>query len=133
MTKRQNILRCSSLIMMLILSFAVYAQKPGERWNAEKAWKWYKDNPWICGFNYIPASSINFTAMWDKTSFSPEVIDRELSLAEGTGFNAVRVVLQFIVWEDDPLYFKDAFTTFLSICSKHKMKVIPAFFDDCVF
>ena len=133
MTTNQNVSRGSSLIMLLLLSFPLFAQKPAERWNAEKAWKWYNDNPWICGFNYIPANSINYTAMWDKTSFSPEVIDRELSLAEGTGFNAVRVVLQFIVWEDDPHYFNDAFATFLSICSKHKMKVIPALFDDCVF
>jgi hypothetical protein len=71
--------------------------------------------------------------MWDKTSFSPETIEKELALAEETGFNAVRVVLQFIVWEDDPQYFRDVFATFLSICARHKMKVIPAFFDDCVF
>ena len=56
---------------------------------------------------YLP-TAINYTAMWDKTSFSPDAIDRELALAEGTGFNAVRVVLQFIVWEDDPHYFNDA-------------------------
>jgi len=133
MTTSQNVLRGSALILLLSLSFSLFAQKPAERWNEEKAWKWYNDNPWICGFNYIPANSINYTAMWDKTNFSPEVIDRELSLAEGTGFNAVRVVLQFIVWEEDPKYFKDVFATFLSICSKHKMKVIPALFDDCVF
>ena len=89
------------------------AQKPDGKWNTEKAWKWYNDNPWICGFNYIPANAINYTAMWDKTSFSPDAIERELALAETTGFNAVRVVLQFIVWEDDPhisrMYFANFF------------------------
>jgi hypothetical protein len=103
------------------------------KWSTEKAWKWYGSNPWICGFNYIPSNAINYTAMWDKTNFSPETIDRELALAEKTGFNAVRVVLQFIVWEDDPAYFREAFSQFLSICNNHKMKVIPALFDDCVF
>jgi hypothetical protein len=71
--------------------------------------------------------------MWDKTGFSPDLIERELALAESTGFNAVRVVLQFIVWEDDPQYFRETFSQFLSICERHGMKVIPAFFDDCVF
>ena len=123
-----------NILILLIMNLAALdAQSHDSKWSSDKAWKWYNDNPWICGFNYIPSSCINYTAMWDKTSFSPEVIDRELSLAEATGFNTVRVVLQFIVWEDDPQYFKDVFATFLSICSRHKMKVMPAFFDDCVF
>ena len=116
-----------------LLTLSITAQKSGVPWSEEKAWEWYNGHPWICGFNYIPSNAINYTAMWDKTGFSPDLIDRELALAETTGFNAVRVVLQFIVWEDDPAYFKEAFTRFLSICTKHKMQVIPAFFDDCVF
>lgn len=108
--------------LVLVLSLHVYpsrAQTSGNQWDTEKAWKWYKSNPWICGFNYIPSNAINYTAMWDKTSFSPETIENELALAEESGFNAVRVVLQFIVWEDDPGYFRNAFSEFLSICRKH--------------
>ena len=133
MKNNQKIIRLSSVIISLFIMLSIQAMKPGEQWSAEKAWKWYNDNPWICGFNYIPANAINYTAMWDKTGFSPDVIDRELALAETTGFNTLRVVLQFIVWENDPKYFKDTFGRFLTICAKHKMKVMPAFFDDCVF
>lgn len=125
--------RHSGVILCLLFMFSVQAQKPGDQWSTDKAWKWYNENPWICGFNYIPANAINYTAMWDKTSFSPDIIDKELALAETTGFNTVRVVLQFIVWENDPQYFREIFAKFLSICTKHKMKVMPAFFDDCVF
>ena len=121
------------LIIILFLMVSTKAQSSSQQWSADKAWKWYYENPWICGFNYIPANSINYTAMWDKTSFSPDAIDRELALAESTGFNAVRVVLQFIVWEDDQKYFIDTFARFLSICTRHKMKVMPALFDDCMF
>jgi hypothetical protein len=128
-----QIIRNFCLIALLIIALPLFSQVPGKRWSEEKAWNWYNRNPWICGFNYIPANAINYTAMWDKTSFSPEVINMELALAEKTGFNSVRVVLQFIVWEDDPQYFKDTFSRFLSICASHKMKVIPALFDDCVF
>ncbi|MEI7525294.1 MAG: hypothetical protein WCJ95_13235, partial [Mariniphaga sp.] len=110
----QKIVRHLLFLFLLFLAFSVRGQIAGERWSADKAWKWYNENPWICGFNYIPANAINYTAMWDKTSFSPEVIEKELALAETTGFNTVRVVLQFIVWEDDPKYFDQVFGDFLS-------------------
>ena len=128
-----KILLICTLTLAVFSTLSMQAQKPGEKWSSEKAWKWYNENPWPCGFNYIPANAINYTAMWDKTSFSPETIEKELALAETTGFNSVRVVLQFIVWENDPKYFRDTFAKFLSICTKHKIKVMPAFFDDCVF
>lgn len=129
----ENLLRYGKFIFLLFFGFTAQAQIQSHQWSEEKAWKWYRSNPWICGFNYIPANAINYTAMWDKTSFSPDVIDRELALAESVGFNSLRVVLQFIVWEDDPQYFKKTFTEFLSICTRHRIKVMPAFFDDCVF
>lgn len=103
------------------------------QWPAAKAWAWYNQQPWPCGFNYIPANAINYTAMWDKTSFSPAVIDRELALAATTGFNCARVVLQYAVWADDPAYFKQTFGRFLAIADKHHIKVMPCLFDDCVF
>ncbi len=118
---------------LIAAAFSGASQKKDQRWSTTKAWKWYAKQPWICGFNYIPGNAINYTAMWDKTSFSPEVIDKELALAAETGFNTVRVVLQYLVWEDDPAYFKKTFSEFLSICDKHDIKVMPCFFDDCVF
>lgn len=105
----------------------------GQQWSAEKAKEWYEKQNWICGVNYIPANAINYTEMWDKTGFSPKVIDRELALAQGIGINSVRVVLQYAVYEDDPSYFRKTFERFLSICDKYGIRVIPCFFDDCVF
>lgn len=125
--------RYATLMVFFLPGFVSNAQKPGIQWSTDKAWTWYNQHPWICGFNYIPANAINYTAMWDKTSFSPDLIDKELALAETTGFNSLRVVLQFMVWEDDPGYFRETFKKFLAICTKHKIKVMPAFFDDCVF
>jgi hypothetical protein len=103
------------------------------RWSVERAVQWRKETGWLCGINYIPADAINYTAMWDKTSFNPVLIDRELALAASIGFNCVRVVLQHAVYADDPAYFLKTFDTFLGICAKHKIRVMPCFFDDCVF
>lgn len=109
------------------------AQPVSAQWSQARAWAWYNQQPWPCGFNYIPANAINYTAMWDKTSFSPAVIDRELALASQTGFNCLRVVLQYAVWENDPQYFKNTLGKFLALADKHHLKVMPCLFDDCVF
>jgi hypothetical protein len=103
------------------------------RWTVEKAAQWQRDTGWLCGVNYIPADAINYTAMWDKTSFNPALIDRELALAASIGFNCVRVVLQHAVYAGDPGYFLKTLDTFLAICARHKIRAMPCFFDDCVF
>lgn len=116
---------------MCLLSCYSFAQTGV--WSKEKAKAWEKENPWYCGVNYIPSNAINYTAMWDKTSFSPDLIDKEMQLMENLGMNCVRVVLQYVVYEDDPEYFIRTFEHFLTICDSHGVKVMPIFFDDCVF
>ncbi len=111
----------------------VTAQDSTLRWTEKKAWDWYSKQPWLCGFNYIPAYAINYTAMWDKTSFDPNAIDKELALAETTGMNVLRAVLQYAVFADDPAYFLKTLETFAGICNKHHIKFVPALFDDCTF
>ncbi|MDR2680653.1 MAG: hypothetical protein LBC47_07580, partial [Tannerella sp.] len=86
--KRNVIILC----FCLYCATGVFAQNG--RWTAEKANQWYEAAGWFNGVNYIPSDAINYTAMWDKTSFNPKLIDRELALAEELGFNCVRVVLQ---------------------------------------
>ena len=109
------------------------ASAQGKVWSVEKANAWGEKNPWYCGVNYIPANAVNYTAMWDKTSFSPEVIDREMRLMKETGMNCARVVMQHAVYEDDPAYFLRTLDTFLGICAKYGVKVMPIFIDDCAF
>jgi hypothetical protein len=120
--------------LMLVFSFigmSLFSQ--GNRWTEKQIQEWYDQQEWFCGVNYIPSNAINYTAMWDKTSFSPDLIDKELALAESIGLNCVRVVLQYAVYADDPKYFLRTFDRFLTICNKHGIKVMPCFFDDCVF
>lgn len=120
-------------ICIMLHSFFAYTQQKSNRWPEEKINAWYNSQPWYCGFNYIPAYAINYTAMWDKTSFDPAAIDRELALAENIGLNCLRAVLQYAVYEDDPAYFLKTLDTFMSVCKRHKIKFMPALFDDCVF
>ena len=125
----------SSLLAIILIttSATIDAQAPAERWTEQKANDWYSKQPWYCGFNYIPAYAVNYTAMWDKTTFNAASIDKELAVAEATGMNVLRAVLQFAVYEDDPAYFLKTLDTFMAVCQQHKIKFMPALFDDCVF
>ena len=76
----------SGLLVFFAMQTVVSAQ--GQVWDKEKAARWGKENPWYCGVNYIPANAINYTAMWDKTSFSPKVMDKELGLMEDLGMKS---------------------------------------------
>lgn len=103
------------------------------RWSRERAMDWFTSQPLPIGFNYVPANCISYTEMWMDYAFDAKLIDRELALAQDVGFNCVRVVLPFVVWEAEPDAFKQRFETFLAICEKRGLNVLPCFFDDCVF
>lgn len=121
------------VFVITFITFACISFAQEKRWSEQRINDWYKQQPWFCGMNYIPADAINYTAMWDKTSFSPKVIEKEMALAQSIGMNCARVVLQYAVFEDDPEYFLNTLDKFLSICDKYGVKVMPCFFDDCVF
>jgi len=121
----------SVYLLFSLLSLSVYSQ--GKVWSIEKVAEWHNKQPWFTGMNYIPSNAINYTAMWDKTSFSADLIDKEMKLAKSIGMNCARVVLQYAVYEDDPAYFLKTLDKFLKICDKYGVKVMPCFFDDCTF
>jgi hypothetical protein len=109
------------------------AAQPRGRWSTERAWQWYNQQPWLVGFNYIPSNAINYTEMWQKESFDPATIDKELAVAQGVGFNSLRCVVQYLVWENDPEGLKQRLDAFLKIAQKRGLKVTFCLFDDCVF
>ena len=129
----RKILLGISIILLFQSTNPVAAQRKDARWSEQKIKEWYNKQPWYCGFNYIPAYAINYTAMWDKTTFDPAAIDKELDLAEKAGLNSLRAVLQFAVYEHDPDYFLNTLDKFMAVCDRHKIKFMPTLFDDCVF
>lgn len=103
------------------------------RWSPEQAWEWWERNEPIFGCNYVPRTAVNDTEMWQEDTFDLPTIREELGWARRTGYNAVRVFLQFIVWEADPDGFKQRLARFLSVASEHGIRVMPLLFDDCAF
>ena len=123
-----------SFLLLVVFATPSFTQDTSSpRWTDEKANEWYDAQAWPCGFNYIPANAISYTEMWMPYSFDQKLIDKELALAEEIGFNVLRVVLPFVVWEHNPAEFKDRLYFFLDVCDNRGLKVMFTFFDDCAF
>jgi hypothetical protein len=121
----------SIVLLLVVCTYSTIAQTPEkDRWSNAKATTWYAKQPWLFGSNYNPASAINQLEMFQKDSFSPEGIDKELGWAEALGTTTARVYLHDLLWED-----KEGFTKrldqFLDICAKHKIRPMLVLFDSC--
>jgi hypothetical protein len=77
----------------------------------------------IRGVNYLPSTSVNPTQMW--SGFESATIDRELGFAERIGLNAIRVFLQYLVYENDAIGLLDRFDELLRRADGHGLSVLP--------
>lgn len=116
-------------VIALLLMVATLKAQP--RWTAQQANDWYKKQGWIRGCNFQPSTAINQLEMFQADSFDRQTIDKELGWAEQLGFNAMRVYLHHIAWTTDASGFKKRLDEYLAISSKHGIKTIFVFFDDC--
>jgi hypothetical protein len=107
------------------------AKSPRPVWSAKKANKWYKHRGWLRGSNFIPSTAINQLEMWQAETFDTVTIDRELGYAQGIGFNAMRVFLHHVAWEQDPAGFKKRMGEYLDIAHRRGIATIFVLFDDC--
>ncbi|MEJ2883656.1 glycoside hydrolase family 2 TIM barrel-domain containing protein [Pedobacter sp. GR22-6] len=101
------------------------------RWTAEQAGSWYKKQPWMTGANFQPSTAINQLEMFQAATFDPETLDKELGWAEELGFNTMRVFLHHVAWTSDKEGFKKRLNQYLDISTKHKIRTMLVFFDDC--
>lgn len=124
-------------ITLILLSFSLTVANAQSKapatsvWPASKANAWYAKHKWINGSDFIPSSAINQLEMWQADTFDPKTIDRELGYAEGIGFNAMRVFLHSMAWQQDPGGFKKRVGQYLAIADRHHIQTIFVFFDDC--
>lgn len=108
---------------------SLHLTEPPARWSIQKINDWYDNIKWPIGCNYLPHNAINQLEMWQAETFSPIVIDRELSWAASLGFNTVRVFLHDLLWQQDSEGFLNRIDTFLSIAAKHGIKPMMVLFD----
>lgn len=106
----------------------------GERWSKERIWDWYNSRPWIRGCNYMSADCANRIDQWQELGFEErlETTDKELALMAETGFNSIRIILEFIVWKQQHDGFMERFERYLSVCAKHGISCMVVFGNDCM-
>lgn len=103
------------------------------RWSCARAQAWGAGRPWLCGFNYVPSTAVNFLEMWRADSFDPTTIDRELGWAAEIGFNALRTNLHYLDWRHDPMGLLTRVDRFLGLAERHGLACMICLFDDCEF
>ncbi len=118
------------LAVICTLFFAAAFSQNG-RWSADKAKEWYAKQGWLRGSNFQPSTAINQLEMFQAETFDTATINRELGWAENLGMNAMRVYLHHLLWTVDKEGFKKRLDQYLAISSRHGIKTIFVFFDDC--
>lgn len=125
----------NSILLLLMLLLAIMPAEAKKhvagRWSEARANAWYAALPWMSGCNYIPATAINQIEMWSKETYDPKQIDKELGWAQELGFTTMRVYLSSVVYQHDPSGMKKRINNFLDICSRHGIRPLLVFLDEC--
>jgi hypothetical protein len=104
-----------------------------EAWTREAAADWLARQPWLCGFNYLPRTAVNWIDQWQAETFDEATIAQELGWAAGIGFNTLRTNLHSLVWAADPAGLRARIDRFLGIAARHGIATMLCLFDDCGF
>ena len=104
------------------------------RWSKKKIWDWYNARPWIRGCNYMSADCANRVDQWQELGFEErfKTTEEELKLAQSTGFNTVRLILEYVVWKEEHDGFMERFERYISLCAKYGISCIIVLANDCM-
>ena len=123
--------RLSWLGLLFVFVYGASSAEPGVRWSQDQANSWRQKTGWLVGCDFLPSTAINQLEMFQAETFDLPTIDRELGWAQSLGFNAVRVYLQDLLWQQDPKGFLKRLDEFLAVADKHGIGVIFVLFDSC--
>lgn len=103
-------------------------------WSQAKAWDWYNQTPWLRGCNFMSSDCANRIDQWQAQGFEEKLAtaDRELKLAAETGFNSVRLILEFIVWDQEHDGFMTRLDRYLETAWKYGIRAVLVFGNDCM-
>ncbi|MDQ4120261.1 MAG: cellulase family glycosylhydrolase [Acidobacteriota bacterium] len=116
-------------IFLFVFLLAISPSAQTQKWSEQQANDWYRQQGFLVGANFVPASAINQLEMWQADTFDPQRIDLELGWAASIGMNTMRVFLHDLAYEQDKEGFKKRLDQFLTISAKHNIKPMIVFFD----
>jgi len=103
-------------------------------WSKERIWNWYNERPWIRGCNFMSSDCANRVDQWQSYGFEErfETTERELALLAETGMNAIRVIVEFVVWDQEHDSFMERFDRYLALCAKYGVSCMVVLGNDCM-
>lgn len=103
------------------------------QWTKEKAWEWYNARPWIRGCNFMGSDCANRIDQWQEYGFEEKLAtaDRELALAASIGFNSIRIIVEYEVWDRQHDGFMDRLDRYLSTAYKHGISTMLVLSNEC--
>lgn len=104
------------------------------RWSKEKVWNWYNRRNWLRGCNFMSSDCANRIDQWQELGFEERLAtaDEELKLAAETGFNTIRIIPEFIVWDQQHDGFMKRLDRYLDTAWKHGISATIVFGNDCM-
>ena len=103
------------------------------RWSKEQAWEWYKKQPWIRGCHYTGSDCANRIDQWQEYKFEEhfKTWDSEMALAQSIGFNSIRVIVEYAVWEAQHDGFMDRLDKYLTSAYSHGIRTMLVLSNEC--
>lgn len=104
------------------------------RWSKEKIWEWYNSRPWIRGCNFMSSDCANRIDQWQEYGFEErfETTKKELQLVAETGFNSIRIIPEYYVWEQEHDGFMERFERYIEEAHKNGISCMVVFGNDCM-
>jgi len=69
--------------------------------------------------------------MFQKISYDPVTIDRELQMAQSIGFRSLRIFLHDLLWKEDSDGFLKRLEDFFDLAAKRGFSIMPVLLDSC--
>ena len=104
------------------------------RWTKEQAHEWYNARPWFRGCNYMSADCANRIDQWQSLGWEERfaTTEEELKLMQQTGFNTVRLIIEYVVWKEEHDFFLEHFDRYLDLCAKYGISCMITLANDCM-
>ena len=104
-----------------------------DRWTPGRAWEWVRARPWLRGCNFMSSDCANRIDQWQEYGFEErlETADRELAAAAEIGFNTIRIIGDFTVWQKEHDSYMEHIDRYLDTASKHGITTMFTIANDC--
>ena len=104
------------------------------KWSVNEINEWYDKRPWIRGCNFMSSDCANRVDQWQSYEFDKRLAttDRELALAHEIGFNSIRIIMDFYVWQDEHDSYMANLERYLQTAARHEITAMIVFANDCL-